>query len=206
MNIEIKISKKPVNYEKAIKYMEKRLNDILFKNAKDLIWILEHTDIYTAGTSFNEDDILDKSIKVKKTNRGGKITFHGPGQIMFYFVINLNKKKKDIRWFINVIEKTIIQTLSDFNITSKGDKKDIGIWVKSNNKERKIASIGIKIKKWVAYHGFALNYSVNIEKFKKIIPCGIKNKQIINIIDINKTNFNNLRNKLIKNFIYNLNN
>ena len=206
MNIEIKISKKPVNYEKAIEYMEKRLNDILYKNAKDLIWILEHTDIYTAGTSFNEDDILDKSIKVKKTNRGGRITFHGPGQIMFYFVINLNKKKKDIRWFINVIEKTIIQTLSDYNITSKGDKKDIGIWVKLNNKERKIASIGIKIKKWIAYHGFALNYSVNIEKFKKIIPCGIKNKKIINIIDINKTNFNNLRNKLIKNFIYNLNN
>ena len=126
--------------------MEKRLNDILFKNARDLIWILQHTDIYTAGTSFNEDDILDKSIKVKKTNRGGKITFHGPGQIIFYFVINLNKKKKDIRWFIKVIEKTIIQTLYDFNIKSKGDKKDIGIWVKLNNKESKIASIGIKIK------------------------------------------------------------
>ena len=116
------------------------------------------------------------------------------------------KRKKDIRWFIKVIENTIIQTLYDFNIKSKGDKKDIGIWVKLNNKESKIASIGIKIKKWIAYHGFALNYSVNIEKFKKIIPCGIKNKQIINIIDINKTNFNNLRNKLIKNFIYNLNN
>ena len=147
--------------------MEKRLNDILFKNARDLIWILQHTDIYTAGTSFNEDDILDKSIKVKRTNRGGKITFHGPGQIIFYFVINLNKKKKDIRWFIKVIEKTIIQTLSDFNIKSKGDKKDIGIWVKLNNKESKIASIGIKIKKWIAYHGFALNYSVNIENSKK---------------------------------------
>ena len=100
--------------------MEKRLNDILFKNARDLIWILQHTDIYTAGTSFNEDDILDKSIKVKRTNRGGKITFHGPGQIIFYFVINLNKKKKDIRWFIKVIENTIIQTLYDFNIKSKG--------------------------------------------------------------------------------------
>ena len=186
--------------------MEKRLNDILFKNAKDLIWILQHNDIYTAGTSFNEDDVLDKSIKVKKTNRGGKITFHGPGQIIFYFIINLNKKKKDIRWFIKVIENTIIQTLYDFNIKSKGDKKNIGIWVKLNNKESKIASIGIKIKKWVAYHGFALNYSVNIEKFKKIIPCGIKNKQIINIIDINKSNFNSLKNKLIKNFINNLNN
>ena len=145
MNIEIKISKKPVNYEKAIKYMEKRLNDILFKNAKDLIWILEHTDIYTAGTSFNEDDILDKSIKVKKTNRGGKITFHGPGQIIFYFVINLNKKKKDIRWFIKVIEKTIIQTLSDFNITSKGDKKDIGIFATLVNKIKRL--FGIKPKR-----------------------------------------------------------
>ncbi len=206
MNIEIKITKKPVNYEKAIKYMEKRLNDILFKNAKDLIWILEHKDIYTAGTSYNENEILDKSLKVKKTNRGGKVTFHGPGQIIFYFVINLNKKKKDIRWFINIIEKTIIQTLSDFKITSKADKKDIGIWIKFNNQERKIASIGIKIKKWVAYHGFALNYSVSIEKFKKIIPCGIKNKSIINLINIKKINYNILKNKLIKNFIYNLNN
>ena len=206
MNIEIKISKKPVNYEKAMKYMEKRLNSILFKNAKDLIWILEHNDIYTAGTSFNENDILDKSLKVKKTNRGGKVTFHGPGQLIFYFVINLNKKKKDVRWLINVIEKTIIQTLSDFEIRAKADKKDIGIWVKFNNQDRKIASIGIKIKKWIAYHGFSLNYSVNIKKFKKIVPCGIKNKSIININDIKKSNYNNLKNKLIKNFIYNLNN
>ena len=186
--------------------MEKRLNDILFKNAKDLIWILEHNDIYTAGTSFNENDILDKSLKVKKTNRGGKVTFHGPGQLIFYFVINLNKKKKDVRWLINVIEKTIIQTLSDFEIRAKADKKDIGIWVKFNNQDRKIASIGIKIKKWIAYHGFSLNYSVNIKKFKKIVPCGIKNKSIININDIKKSNYNNLKNKLIKNFIYNLNN
>ena len=104
------------------------------------------------------------------------------------------------------MEKTIIQTLSDFGIRSKADKKDIGIWVKFNNQDKKIASIGIKIKKWIAYHGFSLNYSVNIEKFKKIVPCGIKNKSIININDIKKSNYNNLKNKLIKNFIYNLNN
>ena len=139
MNIEIKKSKKPVKYEDALKLMEMRLTDINENISNELIWILEHQDIYTGGTSFNENEILDKSINVIKTNRGGKITHHGPGQLICYFVIDLKKRKKDIRKFISIIEKTIIETLNFFNIKTFADKKNIGIWYndKSNIKYKK---------------------------------------------------------------------
>ena len=127
MNIEIKKSKKPIKHEDAIKLMENRLIDIHENNAKDLIWILEHNDIYTAGTSYAESEILDKSIKLIKTNRGGKITYHGPGQLICYFVIDLKKRKKDIRKFISIIEKTIIDVLKFYKITTFADKDNIGV-------------------------------------------------------------------------------
>ena len=115
MNFEIKKSKKPIKYEEAINLMEKRLSDLHENRANELIWILEHDHLYTAGTSFNENEIIDKTIKIIKTNRGGKITYHGPGQLICYFVIDLKKRKKDIRKFISLIEKTIIKTLDSFN-------------------------------------------------------------------------------------------
>ena len=162
MIIETKISKKPVIYKKAIKILENRISNILKNNKPELIWILEHNNVYTAGTSFKDSDIIDKSIKIVKTNRGGKITFHGKGQIIFYFVINLNNRKKDIRSFINIIERSIINSLKEFDINSFSDKKNVGIWINHKSSIRKIAAIGIKIKKWIAYHGFAINYSVNL--------------------------------------------
>ena len=116
MTIEIKKSQKPVNYEDALKFMEKRLLEIDQNKSNELIWILEHKDIYTAGTSYNESEIIDKSIQIFKTNRGGKITYHGPGQLICYFVIDLKKRKKDIRKFISIIEKTIIETLKYYKI------------------------------------------------------------------------------------------
>ena len=124
MTIIVKISRKPIEYKKAISLLEKRVLDIQKnKDTRELIWILEHSHIYTCGTSVKKNEILDKSIKIIKTNRGGKITYHGPGQLIFYFVINLNKRKKDIRWFISIIEKTIIETLNEYNIKSFNDKK-----------------------------------------------------------------------------------
>ena len=206
MIIETKISKKPVIYKKAIKMLENRFTNVLKNKKPELIWILEHSNVYTAGTSFKVSDIIDKSIKIIQTNRGGKITFHGKGQIIFYFVINLNNRKRDIRWFINIIEKSIISSLKEFGINSYNDKKNIGIWINHKSTIKKIAAIGIKIKKWIAYHGFAINYSVNLNNFKKIIPCGIKNKGLINISelkDIDKKKFIKI---LIKNFIKYLNN
>ena len=135
MSIEIKKSIKPVNYFDAIDFLEKRVTKININDANELIWILEHPSIFTAGTSFNENDILDKSIKVVKTSRGGKITWHGPGQLVCYFVINLNNRKKDIRKFLNIIENSIITSLKKFGISSYSDRKNIGIWTKINNIE-----------------------------------------------------------------------
>ena len=178
MNIEIKKSKKPVKYDDALKLMEERLLKIDKNDSNELIWILEHEDIYTAGTSYNENEIIDKSVKILKTNRGGKITYHGPGQLVCYFVIDLKKRKKDIRKFISIIEKTIIDTLKSYNIESFADKNNIGIWYQTNSEIKKIAAIGVRISKWIAYHGFSINISTNLKKYNAIIPCGIKDKSM----------------------------
>ena len=206
MTIDIKISKKRVEYTKAIKLLERRILKVYNNKAPELIWLLEHPDVYTSGLNYNNSEIIDKKIKIIKTNRGGKITYHGPGQIIFYFIINLNKRKKDIRWFVSIIEKSIKDTLNEFNIKSVSDKKNIGIWIKKNNERRKIASIGIKIKKWVAYHGFSLNYKTNLDNFSKIIPCGISDLKLINFIQLRKSNLDNLKKRLINNFLKNLEN
>ena len=206
MSIEIKKSEKPVIYEDAKKLMEERLLNVDQIKSKELIWPLEHPDIYTAGTSYNESDILDKSIKILETNRGGKITYHGPGQLICYFVIDLKKRKKDIRNFITIIEKTIIDTLQFFNIKTFSDKENIGIWYKDNEQTKKVAAIGVRISKWIAYHGFSININNNLEKYKAIIPCGIKDKGITNLKQIQDQDYRELEKKLVEVFISNLNN
>ena len=204
MNIEIKISKKPIEYDKAIKYLEARLDKIKEGKAKELIWILEHNEIYTAGSSYKDDEILDKKIKLIKTNRGGKITWHGPGQIIFYFLIDLTKRNKDIRNFLTVIESSIIKSLKEYNISTFSDRKNIGIWIKKRNSTKKIEAIGIRVKKWIAYHGFSLNINNDIEKYKKIIPCGIKNKGVTNLRLVKDLNYKYLKKKIVKNLLKNL--
>ena len=204
MNIEIKKSIKPVKYDVAIKFLEERLLDINNNEKSDLIWLLEHEEIYTAGTSYKEEEILDKNINVIKTNRGGKITYHGPGQLICYFVIDLKKRKKDIRKFITLIENTIIESLLEFNIKSFGDPKNIGIWVDNKNSAKKVAAIGVRVRKWIAYHGFAINIDNNLAKYESIIPCGILNKGITNLKSINDQNYNILNDVIVKNFTKNL--
>ena len=203
--IRIKKSIKPIKYENAISLLEERLNEIIEKRGDELIWILEHKDVYTAGVSYKNNELLDKSIKLVKTNRGGKITHHGPGQLVFYFVIDLNKREKNIRKLITSVENTIIDTLKEFKINVFADRKNIGIWYKRkfNNriKFEKVAAIGIKVKKWIAYHGFSINISNNLDAYKKIIPCGIKDKEVTNLISIKKQKYNNLSDILIKKFL-----
>ena len=205
MSIEIKKSEKPVIYEDAKKMMEERLLNVDQNKSNELIWTLEHPEIYTAGTSYDESDILDKSIKILKTNRGGKITYHGPGQLICYFVIDLKKRKKDIRNFITIIEKTIIDTLQFFNIKTFSDKENIGIWYKDNNQTKKVAAIGVRISKWIAYHGFSININNNLDKYRAIIPCGIKDKGITNLKQIKDQDYKKLEKKLVEIFISNLN-
>ena len=204
MNIEIKKSIKPVKYAVAIKHLEERLLDINNNKKNDLIWILEHEEIYTGGSSYKEDEILNKNIKLIKTNRGGKITYHGPGQLICYFVIDLKKRKKDIRKFITLIEKTIIESLSEFNIKSFGDPKNIGIWVKDKDNINKVAAIGVRVSKWVAYHGFAININNDLTKYQSIIPCGIIDKGVTNLKSIDNQNYKILSDVIINKFTKNL--
>ena len=206
MNIEIKKSIKPVKYTDAINELEKRLNFLHQKKGNELIWILEHEEIYTAGTSYSENEILDKSIEILKTNRGGKITYHGPGQLIFYFVLDLTKRKKDIRKLISIIEKTIIDSLNFYNIKSYSDKENIGIWCKDNNDEKKIAAIGVRVSKWIAYHGFSININNSLSKYDKIIPCGISDKKMTNLKKISNQDYTEIKDILIEKFILNLKN
>ena len=205
MNIEIKKSKKPIKYDEAIHLMEARLNDLNKEKGDELIWILEHDEIYTGGTNTKENEILDKSIKVVKTNRGGKITYHGPGQLICYFVIDLKKRKKDIRKFITLIEKTIIETIRYYKIETFADRDNIGIWHNRNN-SKKVAAIGVRVSKWIAYHGFAINIKNDLRKYDAIIPCGIRNKGVTNLVEIKNQNYKDIGNVVIKNFISNLKN
>tara|TARA_B100000378_G_scaffold45071_1_gene33721 strand:- start:1050 stop:1679 length:630 start_codon:yes stop_codon:yes gene_type:complete len=206
MPIEIKKSQNPVKYEDAISFMEDRLKDIDLKKVDDLIWVLEHDHIYTSGTSYNENEIIDKSINIIKTNRGGKITYHGPGQLICYFVIDLKKGKKDIRKFISVIEKSIIETLNLYDIETFADKENIGIWYNDNSTIKKVAAIGVRVSKWIAYHGFSININNDLKKYDAIIPCGIKDKGITNLKQIKNQNYDDLENKLIEIFKTNLKN
>jgi lipoyl(octanoyl) transferase len=170
----------------------------------ELLWILEHPISYTAGIRSDNSEILDKKIKIIKTNRGGKITLHNPGQQIIYLVLNLNKRKKDIRKLINAVEKSIIEFLKIFKIKGYSDKKNIGIWV--NNK--KIAAIGLRVSKWIAYHGCSINYNNNLSQYLKIIPCGLDNKKITSIFQETKIRIKDKDKdkKLIKIFLKNINN
>ena len=204
MSIEIKRSIKPVNYLDAIKFLEDRVVEINNNQANELIWILEHPSTFTAGPSSNKRDILDKSIDIIKTSRGGKITWHGPGQLICYLVINLNNRKRDIRKFVNIIENSIIHSLKSFGIECFSDRKNIGIWSKLNNKDKKVGAIGIKVKRWIAYHGFSINVNNDISNYQKIVPCGIKDKGITTLKKINNRNYNKLSDVIIKNLVTNL--
>ena len=204
MNIEIKKSVKPVKYDVAIKLLEERLLDISSNKKSDLIWMLEHEEIYTAGSSYKEDEILNKNIKLTKTNRGGKITYHGPGQLICYFVIDLKRRNKDIRKFITIIEKTIIESLSEFNIKSFGDPKNIGVWVCNKKDTNKVAAIGVRVSKWIAYHGFSININNDLSKYQNIIPCGILDRGVTNLKSINNQNYNKLSEIIVDNFTKNL--
>jgi lipoyl(octanoyl) transferase len=205
MDIEIKKSIKPVNYFDAVNFLEERLLQLYKKKEKELIWTLKHNEIYTAGTRYNKNEIIDKSIKIIKTNRGGKITCHAPGQLVCYFVLDL-RNKKDVRKFITVIEKTIIDTLKFFNVETFSDKENIGIWYNDNSKIKKIGAIGIRVRKWIAYHGFSININNNLNQYKKIVPCGISDKEVTNLEIIRNQDYSSLENKIVENFILNLEN
>ena len=201
MNIEVKNSVKPVDYVESMKILEKRVDDVFLGKKGEFLWILEHNTIYTAGSSSNEKDLVDKNLKIIKTNRGGKHTLHAPGQKVIYFVLNLNKRGKNIKKLITKIENCIINILKKYKIKSYADKKNIGIWINYKKKSLKIAAIGIRVRKWIAYHGFSLNVCNDLSKYKGIIPCGIKDRGITSLKDMGVKNYNNIEKVIIKKFL-----
>ena len=204
-NIDIYYSSKNIDYLEALNMMEKRVIEISSQDKKELIWFLNHNHIYTIGTSGSKKEIRSKvKYPVIKTNRGGKMTYHGPGQRVIYFLIDLKKRKKDIRKFISVIENTIINTLRIYNIETFSDRENIGIWHKKNKKIKKVAAIGVRVSKWIAYHGFSINIDNVLTKYNAIIPCGINDKGVTNLQEIYAQNYDDLENNLIENFISNL--
>ena len=178
--IEIKISNNEINYEKAIMFMESRVESISKNKSKELLWFLNHDHIFTQGTSASIDEILNPNeVKVIQTNRGGKTTYHGPGQRIVYFMLNLNNKKKDIRKFISVIENSVIDFLKNYNVEARAFKDRVGIWVIKNNKmtfdkEKKISAIGLRVKKWITYHGMSFNINPDLKYYNSIHSCGLK--------------------------------
>ena len=201
MNIEVKNSPKPIDYIESMKIMEQRVLDVFLGKKDEFLWVLEHKTVYTAGTSAYKKDVLDKNLPVIITNRGGKYTHHSPGQKIVYFVLNLNKRGKDIRKLIGKIENCIIEILKEYKIESYNDSKNIGIWVNKQKNSKKIAAIGIRVKKWVAYHGFSLNVCNDLSKYKGIIPCGIKDRGITSLKDMGVKNYNNIEKVIIKKFL-----
>ena len=203
MKYEIKYSKKPLDYRVAIDYLDKRMQHVDIGSKKELIWFLEHNAIFTGGTSYAAKDVKDKSVEIIKTKRGGKITWHGPGQLICYLVINLRKRKKDLRRFIMCLENAIIDTLKFYNIKSYSDRKNIGIWIKKKNKKFKIAAIGLRVRKWIVYHGFSININNLLTEYDKINPCGLNAKNIINLRSIKNIDYKDIKKQLEKNLIKN---
>ena len=198
MTIEIKKQYDLVHYETSVKFMQIRVNQIFNKSKNELIWFLNHDHIYTQGTSATTNEILKKNkIRIVKTNRGGKTTYHGPGQRIVYFMIDLNSKKKDIRKFITIIEKSLMDFLKNYQIDSTTYKERVGIWVtgkngKKFNQEEKIGAIGLRLKNWVTYHGLSFNINPKMDNYKFIDACGLKNFKNTSLheLDINITEEN----------------
>ena len=211
--IEIKISNNQINYEEAVKYMESRVDGIINNKSKELLWFLNHNHIFTQGTSASKEEILNSNvIDIIKSNRGGKTTYHGPGQRIVYFMLNLNNKNKDIRKFITVIENSLISFLADYNIEAQAFKDRVGIWVtKSNNisfdKEKKIGAIGLRIKKWITYHGLSFNINPDLKYYNYIDSCGLKEYQNTSMEELGiKLDQSEFDNKFKKIFIEKLKN
>ena len=189
--IDIKTSNHNIEYFDALNFMEKKIEKILNNRENEMLWFLNHDHIYTCGTSANRNEILSKTnIPILQTNRGGKTTYHGPGQRIAYFMINLNKRKKDIRRFVNTIENSVISLLKEFGIEATTFSDRIGIWViKSQgnklSKEKKIGSIGLRIKRWVTYHGLSFNINPDLKFYENINACGLKNYSSTSLKNLN---------------------
>ena len=172
--IEWQINKVPVHYDAAVAEMERRVALIRDGAAPELVWLLEHPPLYTAGTSARPEDLLDpKHLPVHHAGRGGRYTYHGPGQCIAYVMLDLARRDRDVRCHVHRLEEWMIRTLARFDV--HGERRDgrVGIWVRSGEAEEKIAAIGVRVRRWVTYHGVALNVDPELAHYRGIVPCGI---------------------------------
>ncbi len=175
--MQISISKEPLDYAEALQHMEERVEKIISGEETGEIWLLEHKPVYTAGTSAKVEELIDDNgFPIFNVGRGGKYTYHGPGQRICYLMLDLKKHypQPDLRKFVSDIEQSVIDTLEEIGVESFKREGRIGIWCfDKQNKEKKIAAIGIRVRKWVSFHGLSVNINPNLEHFKGIVPCGI---------------------------------
>ena len=200
--IEYFLDKKTIDYPDSIEFMEKKIEDIHKNKCKEFLWFLEHDNIYTAGTSAKQKDLLNSNkFKVYKSSRGGQYTYHGPGQRVVYLMLNLRKKGYDIRKFISLIEEWIIKSLKDIDVNAVNDKNHVGIWIKDKKSLKKISSIGLRVRKGITFHGISINLNPNLENFKGINPCGNDPKDVTSLEEIGlKNKIKKFDQVLIKNF------
>lgn len=190
--LEWRISDTPVPYDEAVAEMEKRAAAIADGTAPELVWLLEHPPLYTAGTSANADDLIDPTrFPVFRTGRGGQYTYHGPGQRVAYVMLNLKRRKPDVRTYVEDLERWLIATLAEFNVTGELREGRVGVWVRRPEKgmtaEDKIAAIGVRIRKWVTFHGVSLNVDPDLDHFTGIVPCGISQHGVTSLADLGLT-------------------
>ncbi len=194
-NIEWRVSKELVEFESALEFMKNRVEEIAVGTAPQMIWLLEHPPVYTAGVSAKDSDLLVKTdIPIFQTNRGGKYTYHCPGMKIIYVMLDLKKffapEKPDVARFVEFLENWVIAILAEFGIKGEIKKGRVGIWVTDEKgSEKKIAALGIKIRKWVSYHGIAINVNPDLAGFNNIVPCGIKEFGVTSMAEILGKNF-----------------
>jgi lipoyl(octanoyl) transferase len=177
--IEWKVSRDPVPYEGAVREMEQRVEDIRHHRAPELVWLLEHPALYTAGTSAKDTDLLQARFPVFKSGRGGQYTYHGPGQRIAYVMLDLRRRKPDARAYVHDLEEWLIRTLSRFGIKGEHRRGRIGVWVVGHHgREDKIAAIGVRLRHWVTFHGISLNVDPDLSHFEGIVPCGVREQHL----------------------------
>ncbi len=184
MRPEWVIAKRPVTYPEAVAAMESQVEAIAYHNGPERVWLLEHPPIYTAGTSARPEDLLEPRFPVFKTGRGGQYTYHGPGQRVGYVMLDLKRRRPDVRAFVYALEEWLIRTLAQFNVRGERRPGRVGIWVVRGQREDKIAAIGVRVRRWVSYHGVSLNVDPDLNHFGGIVPCGISEHGVTSLLDL----------------------
>ncbi|SMF47607.1 lipoyl(octanoyl) transferase [Tistlia consotensis] len=188
--VEWRIEARPVDYPEAVAAMEERVAAIRAGTAPELVWLLEHPPIYTAGTSARDEDLLEARFPVHRTGRGGEFTYHGPGQRVAYVLLDLKRRNPDVRAYVRNLEEWLIRSLARFNVVGERRCGRVGIWVDrgpyggERGREDKIAAIGVRVRRWVSFHGVALNVEPDLSHFAGIVPCGIREHGVTSLVDL----------------------